>query len=44
LDKAIEKIRKDRKYKYKYNAKIKERKRQGDSDVDIHRKIRRINH
>lgn len=44
LDKAMEKIRKDRESKEKYNAKIKERKRQRESDVDIHRIIRRINH
>jgi hypothetical protein len=43
LDKALDRIRKEKESKDRYNAKIKARKRQLDSVVDVRDTIRRLN-
>jgi hypothetical protein len=43
LDKALEKIRKEKESKERYNTKIRTRKRQDDSLVDVCEIVRRMN-
>jgi hypothetical protein len=43
LDKALEKIRKEKESKERYNTKIRARKRQRDSLVDVCEIVRRMN-
>ncbi len=43
LDKALERIRKDKESKDRYNTRIKARKRQFSSNVHVPLTIRRLN-